>query len=108
MFQKPLFIFIFCLACLGAGTVWVIENKSGTHILPKSMRIFSYSGLNKLYENGRLKAMGWWYQVKNGVSPQPSNEDGPTDTRKIIKWQDKEGTWHFEYEKTAPSENPTN
>jgi len=108
MFGRSLFIFVFLLVCLGAGTIWIVEKETGADLIPGQHHFITSSGMRHFYLVHKLEWQEWWRNI-TGKNPDhiSSVRYESTDPKQPIikKWQDKEGTWHFEYEKPAPSGN---
>jgi len=105
--KNAVLIFVVLLALLGIGTILLVEKFSGDQILPRSIHGISLTELSRRYERGERAFKRWWNKVTDQApelslpSPAPAQEGNPGE-KKIIKWQDEKGVWHYEY--AAPSE----
>lgn len=105
--KNAVLTFVFLLAVLGIGTILVVEKYSGEQILPRSIQGFSLAELNLGYERGRRAFKRWWNKAADKVpelAPSPALvQEGE---KEIIKWQDAQGVWHYEYAAPKEYESP--
>ena len=109
MFKHPVIFFILFLAALGLGTVWVIEQETGTRILPKQTLVSGYSARH-FYVTSKIKLRYWWHRIAGKADRIVAieHDTGRQDKNapELVKWQDENGTWHYEYKKPPPAPDP--
>ena len=110
MFGRSVLIFVFLLACLVVGTIAFIENQTGEDLFPHHFTFIPRHKITQAYLTSKVKVQYWWSKVTDD-KPALTIESGnnKTDEKKpeIIKWQDKDGAWHFEYQTTPPANQKT-
>jgi hypothetical protein len=109
MFGRSIFTFVFLMACLVVGTIFFIEKQTGKDIFPRDISFIPRHNISQTYREAKIKAQYWWAKIldKNPVHvTEHSKEKADVPKPEIIKWQDKEGTWHFEYQKASPPAKP--
>lgn len=105
--KNAVLTFLVLMTLLGIGTILVVEEYSHEQILPRSIHGISISELGRSYERGRRAFKQWWNKTIDKVPEPPVPVSTPVQNsspaeKKIIKWQDAQGTWHYEY--AAPAE----
>lgn len=105
--SRAVITFLVLLSLLGFGTILLVEKFSHEKILPRSLGNISLYRVQQGVDQGQRTVKRWWRQLtaetasytQDSTPVLPSSS--PDAERKIIRWQDEKGVWHFEYEKTA-------
>jgi len=106
--KNAVLTFVVLLALLGTGTILVVEKYSGDQILPRSIQGLSLAELSHSYERGRRAFKRWWNKVVDKIPPVPPVPvRGELPEKEIIKWQDAQGVWHYEYAAPGEYESPS-
>lgn len=100
--KNAVLTFVFLLAVLGIGTILVVEKYSGDQILPRSIQGISLAELGHRYERGLRAFKRWWNKATDKIPEPTPAPDKQLPEKSIIKWQDAQGVWHYEY--AAPKE----
>jgi len=103
--KNAVLTFLILMTLLGVGTALLVEKYSDEQILPRSIEGFSLAELNRRFERGQRAFKRWWNKTAEKL-PASGTPKAESPEKKIIKWQDERGVWHYEYAAPAESEPP--
>lgn len=93
---KALLIFTLFIFALGGGVVLLLERTTNSEIVNRSSANSDWSyELRRHYYRNKIRFNAWWSKAQGKVK-QKIKSGETTEQPKIIRWQDHNGTWHFE------------
>jgi len=103
--SRAVITFLVLMSLLGLGTILLVEKFSHEKILPHSLGNVSLYRVQQMVEQSQRTVKRWWRKLTAETSDSTSALPSSSldNERKIIRWQDEKGVWHFEYEKTTPA-----
>ncbi len=104
--RRALVTFLVLMTMLGVGTIMVVEKFTHEQILPRNFHGV-INEFNRVSLRTRLMVNRWWNKMlnKKPALSIPVQEKHSAE-KKIIKWQDGQGVWHYEYQTSVESKSP--